>query len=457
MRCLVLAVWVVLGMSSTAPAEEKAAPTVGKEAPAVEKAASVTRHDIKWTFDKEHQVGRFVNGDPWVLGPVTIVSVEPGWDGEVNGTQVDPPVAGEQGFRTQSKFFPPYNEALRATFPLELSDMHSVVSTIGMKPARTGGAYESLETAAVLTVVEKVPPADAFRPPYLKGPKPIFTASRIHWDRLPTLDAPEGFAPPKSNPMERLWMDHSASKGNTNSTIHPRKNMEPYYFFLDVSQMAVAVLVDYPERKEHLYSFIQYGIDCYHISLANGEAWRAYGGFGNGRKWPILFAGILLDDEAMMHPPKTCTTTFARTDTVDKFGEDGHTWYGKPTDEYPKGKPLWGQDGPPGKWFGNHDLRDPEGKLEPEQLPQGGGYRFVCSRGWAGSALAARLMGAMDLWDHPAFFDYVDRWIKEQAPTVEKVQYSYGSPLIEAMWLKYRPKADEIGATHRAARLKDKE
>ena len=156
----------------------------------------------------------------------------------------------------------------------------------------------------------------------------------------------------------------------------------------------------------------------------------------------------------MVNPPKTAKTTFARTDTVDKFGEDGHTYYGKPTDEYPKGKPLWGQDGPPGHWFGNHDLRDPEGKLDSEKLPKGGTYRFVCSRGWAGAALAARLMGAMDLWGHPAYFDYVDRWIKEEAPKDKKEHYSYGPPPIKVMWLKYRPGADRIGAKHRALRLK---
>ena len=415
-------------------------------------ARSVTRHDITWTFDRACPAGEFVNGDPWVLGPVTIVSVSPGWDGEVNGTQVDPPVAGKQGLRKVIQWAGAYDESLRATFPLKLTGTRSVLSTIGMKPQRKGGAYEAFETAAVLTVVSERPAPGSFRPPYIKGDKPLHTISQIKWDRLPSLKPPKGFAAPKKNPMVRLWMDHNRSKGNANGTIHPRKNMSPYYFFLDQSRVAATLMVDYPGRKELLYSYMQYGIDCYHISLVNGDAWRAYGGFGNGRKWPILFAGILLDDGKMMHPPKTAKTTFARTDTVDKFGEDGHTSYGKPTDEYPKGKPLWGMDGPPGKWFGNHDLRDPEGKLEPMQLPKGGSYRFVCSRGWAGAALAARLMGAMDLWDHPAYFDYVDRWIKEEALKGKKDTYSYGPAPIKAMWLAYRAKADEIGKTYRARR-----
>ncbi len=323
-------------------------------------------------------------------------------------------------FRTAFKFGPKYNDTLRAKFPLKLSGVKSLVSTVGMKPQKIGGAYEAFETASVLTVVDKIPAPKSFRPPYAKGAKPIFTEKDIHWDRLPGLKVPAGAKLPKKNPMERLWMDHCGFKGNANGAMHPRKNLNPYYFFLDQSKMAGVLLLDFPGRKELLYSYMQYGIDAYHISLLNGDAWRAYGGFGNGRKWPILFTGILLDDEKMMHPPKMAKSTFCRTGTVDKFGEDGHTYYGKPTKEYPKGKPLWGMDGPLKTWFKNHDIRDPEGLLEPVQLPKGkpngGTYRWICSRGWPGGALAARIMGAQDLWDHPAYFDYVDRWIKEEAP-----------------------------------------
>ena len=32
---------------------------------------------------------------------------------------------------------------------------------------------------------------------------------------------------------------------------------------------------------------------------------------------------------------------------------------------------------------------------------------------WVGEGLAARLFGAVATWNHPAFFDYVDRWMTE--------------------------------------------
>ena len=87
--------------------------------------------------------------------------------------------------------------------------------------------------------------------------------------------------------------------------------------------MAVLVLINFPKRKQFLYSYMQYGIDCHHISLKNGGAWRAYGGFGNGRKWPIVFAGILLDDARMQHPPKTCKTTFAPPPRAARHSDHG--------------------------------------------------------------------------------------------------------------------------------------
>jgi len=47
-----------------------------------------------------------------------------------------------------------------------------------------------------------------------------------------------------------------------------------------------------------------------------------------------------------------------------------------------------------------------------EQL--GEAYRRCCtSLCWIGEGLAMRLLGAKDVWGHPAFFDYVDRWMTE--------------------------------------------
>ena len=44
----------------------------------------------------------------------------------------------------------------------------------------------------------------------------------------------------------------------------------------------------------------------------------------------------------------------------------------------------------------------------------GEGYRRCCtSNSWVGQALALRVLNAESIWQHPAFFDYVDRWMYE--------------------------------------------
>ena len=441
---------------------------------------AITQYGITWKFDQAVQAGQFVNGDWWVVGPVTIAETLPAWDGKCNGSVVDPPTSNEQGYRDDwCSCNPRFNDALRAKFPLELKGCKSLVSTIGLQQTKKGGANEGLDTAAVLTVLDKAPPADAFRPPYVAGNKPIYTVSQIQWDRLPKLKPPENMKlPPSSEIMKRVWLDHSALKGAGVSPIHPIKNMEPYYHHDYSSAMALLVLLDIPERKELNIRLIQYGVDLYSISLGNGDAWRQYGGFGNGRKWPILFSGIMLNNQAMQSPAATVASPPSRTGTVEKFGEDAGTWYGKPTPEYPQGKPLWGNDSRNQevvfKGFMDHfatasgdkDCRDPNGLLDGPVY----GYRSICSSSWIGPALAARLMGAQKLWNHPAFFDYVDRWVKEESSKKEPVKgeplkrnpntdesefknsgmWSHGTKdlrlFAQQMWETYRPQADAIAS-----------
>ena len=38
--------------------------------------AGVDRHGITWTFDRPARCGRYVNGDWWVLGPISITSIK---------------------------------------------------------------------------------------------------------------------------------------------------------------------------------------------------------------------------------------------------------------------------------------------------------------------------------------------------------------------------------------------
>lgn len=86
---------------------------------------------------------------------------------------------------------------------------------------------------------------------------------------------------------------------------------------------SLLLLLDYSrERKERLLiNFVQYGIDLWGIVRAGHRGWPAHGGHGSGRKWPIIFAGILLGDADMQSPKKKHPKVV--------FGEDMQTLYGK--------------------------------------------------------------------------------------------------------------------------------
>ncbi|HEC04213.1 MAG TPA: hypothetical protein ENI81_11825, partial [Phycisphaerales bacterium] len=56
--------------------------------------SEVSQFGITWTFDRDYVVGQFANGDYWVVGPVTIVGINPAsvesagrW---INGSMINP-------------------------------------------------------------------------------------------------------------------------------------------------------------------------------------------------------------------------------------------------------------------------------------------------------------------------------------------------------------------------------
>jgi hypothetical protein len=49
-------------------------------------------------------------------------------------------------------------------------------------------------------------------------------------------------------------------------------------------------------------------------------------------------------------------------------------------------------------------------------------------------------MGAVDLWNHPAYFDYVDRWVGEPDSweTGDPALYGFGGQFVRDMWETHR-------------------
>lgn len=399
-----------------------------------EMAESVTQYGITWTFDAPRPVGRFENGDYWVVGPVTITSVSPPPEDGRNGTVVDPPL-GTQGYDDRGG---EYDGSVRASFPLDVGGVSSIVSSIshgesdcmdGNNPAFTtydGGCQRGpIHTQAVLTVVEAQPASGTFRPAYVGATtKRFFTASDVDWELLPKLQPPPSVPSEESilRHVERPWIDHIL-----NWTLqHGCATHNMYCYGREigdiVSAVALYVLLDTPGQRTAAVRLIQLGIDNAGI-VANGGSWPADGGHMNGRKWPIVFAGMMLGDAEMQSPGPVS-------------GEDGQTYIGA------NGDALWGVDCE-SCFFdngcdlggecnsGRQDCRDPDMLVDACE-----GYRNCCtSHTWVGQALAARLVpGAMAAWDHEPLFAYVDRWM---AGDVDGGG-SGGSEFVDEMWGLHR-------------------
>lgn len=425
----------------------------------------VTQYGITWKFDHKYPAGQFITGDWWVAGPVKVVSVSPvpgpieagktetvkSRYGAVameddtrmrNGSMVVETPGKSQGYDSRLKNYLP---ELSVKFPFTLEPGRSLISTISnevvpvpqmhealMWTAEKQGAL-ALKSAAVLTCLSEAPPDDAFRPPYAGTKKPIFEAKNLRWERLPSL-APAGPVPswPQfERYFERPWLDHQESWLHQNTG--PSENQANYgrEFSRLTSIASLMLMLDAPRaQKERLMiGLVQLGIDLNGLAQA-GRKWSADGGHWNGRKWPVLFAGLMLDDERLKLPEGAL------------FSEDQQTYYGK-------------------GWAGQTALyqmvfhtgpKPPYEEKSPDQWDasdkKSEGYRIVVSGGLPGTALAAQLMKAKALWNHDAFFDYYDRWMNPGDPyaagrgaAVRPAQEGKSlDPFVDAMWKTYRDK-----------------
>jgi hypothetical protein len=388
---------------------------------------SVSDHGITWTFAKPVTAGRFITGDPWIVCPATVVAISPPPGGGRNGSVLNvAPVADRTGFdaRTEGARYDP---ALGVAPPIALAPGDSLVSSISVAAPgqvenwlREGNGERSSSpvwSVSVLTCVSEPPPADAFRPSYAGHPARLRRLGDVDRTLLPRLAPP---APVDSGDLRtfadrlgRPWVDSLFYGFDAQVAYMPMYGRETGR----VAGMAsLLLMLDLPaeqraDQERLLIGFLQYGIDLWGLVEAGHPGWIAHGGHGSGRKWPIVFAGLLFRDEAMAAPTVSHPGV--------RFGEDLHTAFAA---DLPYG-PAWNgatvvYTGHMGWWNGAAVSATPGWgpyeHLGPDQWASATGesYRRCCtSLAWVGQSLAARLMGAQARWNHDAFFAYVDRWM----------------------------------------------
>jgi hypothetical protein len=421
-------------------------------------ASSITKDGITWTFSQAVPVGQFVNGDYYVVGPVTVTGISPQPTTSapyLNGSVKNLPSGnGKSGFDSrlndgadQSSWF---DASLRSYPPISLKAGDALVSSISLaqihsvpEVMRSGDMSASpVRTVSVLTVLAAAPSSDAFRPSYCDRSQAIYHAGALQRDLLPSLAPPNPSSTPTLAQFEtwyrRPWIDTNAFLFDAPAEYMPSYGQ--HIAFAD-SYASLLLMLNFPaDQKVTLTNyFVQYGIDLYGC-LQAGVGWPAFGGHRSGRKLPIIMAGILLNDDGM----KNASLTYP-----NQFGEDMQTLYVNQVPPAGTYQQAWqGATVIYGGHYGvnangqpvSAGLYGPYEQLSPaswqllngnEQL--GEVYRRCCtSVSWVGEALAVHLLHGETIWNHPAFFDYVDRWMTEddtQAVQDIKTQsgYDYGA------------------------------
>ena len=468
---------------------------------------SVSQYGITWTFEKPARVGQFINGDWYVVGPVTVKMIDPKplWGDEVkdpverdrvkekstypgqyarNGSTLNLPAVAprcKEGHEPGAGFdsrIPGhrYDPTQFAHLPIQMKPGQSLLSTISYDELRSYDNVDNIEpirTAAVLTCVDAPPPPDAFRPSFCEtASSKIYLARNLKRELLLALPAPVPVHVPKVAELvrafQRPWVDVADFGFTSPKENYPQGDYGQNLAATEGGGLLTLMLDLKPQEKEPLLiAMVQVGIDQWG-DIRGGKSWPAWGGHFSGRKACLLFAGILLDDPDMQHPEKLYPKV--------QFGEDDQTamcpfeykgqiyqsgWTGakaifvghslEKNGGGAKGDPGWGPMDlfPPSKW----PLKRPGG------LPASEGYRRQnTSNSWVGEALAFRIMHAEKVWNHDAFFAYVDRWMTEdETPFIEEMKkagaqdytnvragtagrqrYVCGSDLIKEMWQKYR-------------------
>jgi hypothetical protein len=333
----------------------------------------------------------------------------------------------------------------------------SLVSTVSHL---TAGNTPQLQSASVLTILSSSPADNSFRPPYVGTDKIIrHNESDINYSVLGTVEALVS-APTLTSMTAQFakpWIDYRGSVGGR--MMHPVDNMPNYGREISTLSGEAALLLNCNftnlEKHDLLVNYLQWGLDLWGVVQTGFDGWWQDGGHGGGRKFPILFAGVVLGDSLM-----TAVGDLPYNNPV--FGEDQTTIY---MTEYEAERWLDGE----GKYPTNNEQRDlPDAYYTEEDwthvnqdgqigIPEyskwnGTGYqgRWISRRydasyrgcchvnGFTGWILSVYIMDLQELWNHDVLFDYADRYINWSKEIGSPGWYIHYSVFAGDMWDTYR-------------------
>ncbi|MEN9921449.1 MAG: hypothetical protein RLZZ517_427 [Candidatus Parcubacteria bacterium] len=433
---------------------------------------SIKHGDITWTFSSAVKCGQFANGEPWVVGPVTVTSISPApailpayvYAGKtygpfaINGSMKNPVPAQRQGFSQyiQPAAAPVMTDSLNydaaKNVALQLPNLMLQPNDVllsskhGGWPASQGG-QQFLESVSALTVLPSVPAEGSFRPYIYGNDRSIkWNINQINWNILKNLDPVSGIKDAAwiYSEMPNLpWIEWTQEWDGW--YIMPQKNTadgslrgnpvglasvygkDISYKFGEVG-LWLNTNQNIEDKKAIAIRMIQNGLDIYNYLQFPGAGFLEDGGHKAGRKLPLVMAAGMLNDGNQLLESKASNPTL--------FQEDRQTWFVTQADVgrsiipeyrgYPTPQTYQQGDVGMAEWGIRHS-REPY----QDNRNWSTGYRSVVWPAMTGPVLAAELMGLKSLWNHPAIFAYTERFYSiNGAPTA--------MPFLNNMYIKYK-------------------
>ena len=383
--------------------------TVG--APSGETSDRVTGADgFTWVFDKQVRIGKAPSGVPWIALAGDIVSVReiiPPAGQTIIGSMRDPqPLQGTGAKQAIDAGNTEYDATLRVDTELPYAlgtPMHAVDNyTTIVAVTRRVNMDEQIsrsrwQRCGALTVYD-VPPADGtLAPPWNHK---VFLADEHRRVRVPVGTLPKLPVPASMPDVDWLCdrLQHVYLDLEVNWTVRNYSAIDnwPDYGreYANLTQLVCSLLcLDIPVAKKQRVADLvaQHALWLHGIVHAEGvNGWAPDGGHASGRKLPYLVGMFLM----------SLTYKFEVM-----CGEDAQTFFVGDDDissgryqESHRGMAEWGIRHATYPQYDSPDWSAP--------------YRQCCTaNAWGVAAKVARLLGLVGVWEHDAFFAYVDRYL----------------------------------------------
>jgi hypothetical protein len=367
----------------------------------------LSRFGITWQFDSNVEYGQFVNGDYYVVAPVTVTNMLPAWTGTDNGWEVNPQVQLDQGFKASFAY---YNAARRPELPFTISTNASLVKVIG-------GVFNSsyIATAAVLTILTNAPDnngADSFRPPYIGSEKPIYNVSQLKTNLLPTVPivgTAKTLASVVVDFSKCLRMDHHAIapryfRPYTSLVDYMPKNTIP----LNESMLRLIGEGTIEDKMPALILFTQHAIDRAYI-MRQGYGFAHGTGENPNQQIIAAWGAVMLGMTNYLEHYQTTDIKVYEDAMISRNASDIVLWGEQPSSSWENFYWTYIRTG-----SGNKKIRDPYGFIDGG-IPGGSGYQHIVSQPFKAQALLLTLFPELKTGFRPEtvtnILDYSRRWV----------------------------------------------